>query len=413
MSEVLSYKYPPILPAGGGIRANNETWQQTLPLNGSIFRSDQSQSIIFNISSNSQFLRTTQSFLAGTICPKAADGSDVVNAGTTNSFQGVTRAFNRMVIRFGGVVVEDLQYYSDLLALYYSTLPTTRKSVLQRLEGFGKTDWFASGKKKFAHALMSSLWVTDQALPLPLIQSGGITVELFLAPASDLFTSSNVAYYEIQQPHFSYMGIVPDPSYTIALRSAVASGNKGAFIHYQRVHFYPSNGNGSMTQQIQVPIGQVSSIASVDTVFFDEATMADRTKDKYARFTNANLVDWRIENNGTSQPSQLTFKYEGGADPETVLLGLLSSAGNIYKMDQDMALESNYETNSFRIGMNFQSGNEFAGSGLSTVGAASPFLTITTTHSAVVPPTTRILTMATVDCVIEFRGMELSISEVF
>ncbi|KAJ3027892.1 hypothetical protein HDV00_010791 [Rhizophlyctis rosea] len=318
-----------------------------------------------------------------------------------------------MVIRFGGVVVEDVQYYSDVLALYYATLPTTRKSVLQRLEGYGSTGYFSNGKKKFAHALMSSLWVTPQSLPLPLIQCGGITIELFLAPASDLFTSANVAYYEVQQPHFSWMGITPDPSYTIALRSAVAQGGRSAYIHYQRLHFFPSNGNGSMTQQIQVPIGQVSSIASVETVFFNEADYADRTKDKYARFTNANLVDWRIENNGTSQPSQLTFRHEGGADPETVLLGLLSSAGNIYQMDRDMSLESNYETSSFRIGMNFQSGNEYAGTELSTVGAASPFLTITTTHSAVVPATTRILTMATVDALIEFRGSEIAISEIF
>ena len=405
MSQVLSYKYPPILPQGGGIRANQESWQSTLPLNGAIFRTDQSQSIIFNISSNSQFLRTTQSFLAGALVPKAADGSDIVNAATTSSYQGVTRAFNRMVIRFGGVVVEDISYYSNVLVMYYATLPQTRKNILRSLEGFSDTGHYATGKRKFSHALMSFLWVTDQAICLPLIQSGGITIELFLAPASDLFTSSNVAYYEIQQPTFRWMGITHDPSYTIALRSSLA-GSRSAYIHFQKLHFYPSNGNGSMTQQIQVPIGEVSSIAGIETVFWDEARYAGKTQDKYFLFTNANLIDFKIENNGTgsAQPNQLTFRYDNGTDPEVVLLGLLSSSGNIYTMDRDVSLDTTFETNSFRIGMNFQSSNEYADTGLSPLGVSSPFLTITTTHSTVVPPNTRIMTVATVDALIEPRG---------
>ena len=180
-SSVLSYKFPPMLPQGGGVRANNEVWNNTLPLNGATFRSDQNQSIIFNLASNSQFLRTTQSYLAGTIVPKAADGSDIVNAATTSSYQGCSRIFNRMVIRFGGVVVEDIPYYSDVLALYYAQLPQTRKNILRSLEGFSDTAYYTTGNKKFAHAIMSSLWVTDQALPLPLILGagggGGITIE--------------------------------------------------------------------------------------------------------------------------------------------------------------------------------------------------------------------------------------------
>ena len=210
------------------------------------------------------------------------------------------------------------------------------------------------------------------------------------------------------------MGITAGPSYTIALRSAVAGG-RSAYIHFQKFHFYPSNGNGSQTQQIQAPIGQVSSIASVETVFWNEASYVDPTQDKYSRFTIANLVNFKIEKNGTgsAQPNQLTLKYEGGTDPEVVLLGLRSSSGNIYTMDRDVSLDTNFETNSFRIGMTFQSSNEYTGTGLSTLGTSSPFLTITATHSAVVPPTTRILTVATVDALIEFRASEIAISEIF
>jgi len=412
MSAVLSYKFPPILSGGGGLRANAEKFQSTLPLNGAIFRSDQSQSIIFNIADNSQFLRTTMSYLAGTIVPKAADGSEAT-AGTKSSFQGVTRAFSRMQIRFGGIVVEDINFYNDVLALHYATLPQTRKHVLASLEGFGNVDAFSTGKKKFAHALLSSLWVTDQSLPLPLLSSGGVTIELWLAPVQELFTSANVAYYEIQSPVFRWQGLTPSPDYTISLRSAVSSG-RSAYIHYQKLHFNHGAGNGSNTQQIQVPLGQISSLASIETVFWDDTAYADRTKDKYSRFHNAKLVDFKIENgSGNAQPSQLTFQYQGGVDPETVLLGLMTNSGNIYTMDRDVYMESDFQETSFRIGMNFQSMNEYAGNGLSLLGAASPFVTITTNHSAPVAPTTRIMTISTVDALIEFRGAEVAISEIF
>ncbi|KAJ3024990.1 hypothetical protein HDV00_000486 [Rhizophlyctis rosea] len=281
------------------------------------------------------------------------------------------------------------------------------------MEGFGNTDYFDAGKKKWAHLIMSSLWVTDQALPVPLCLSGaGVQLELFFAPASELFTSANVSNYTIEQPSFKWKGITPDPSYTISLRSAVA-GVRSAYILYQRVHAFPSNGNGSKTQLINVGVGQVSSMASVETLFYSEVDDADRTKDKYSRFTNAGIVEWKIEGLGLSNPSQLTFNYQGGTDPETVLLGIGSSAGNLYRMHEETTLENNLESASIRLGINYKSSNEFAGTGLSTIGASSPFLTITTTHADVVPPTTCITTFVTSDALIECRGTEIAISEVF
>ena len=412
MSELLNYRYPPILPAGSGISANNEQWHSTLPLNGYTFRSDNTASVVFNIASNSEFLRTTQSFLTGKLTPYAADNS-IVTTGTANSWQGVSRAFSRMQIKVGGVVVEDLQYYSDLLALYYSGTSQHKRSLLGRMEGFGKTDWFTAGPKKFAHAIMSSLWISDQSLPLPLIQSsGGVTIELFLAPASELFTSSNVAYYTLE-PQMKWLGVTPDPAFTISLISAVKNAGKSAYIPYQKVHFYPSAGNGSSTQNINVAVGQVSSIAGIQTVFMNEADLNDRTKDKYGKFSSAGLIDYRIEGAGQNNPSQLTFKHEGGADPETLLLAAISQTGNIYNIDQDMDQTDDFATYNFRIALTFQSDNEHFATGLSTLAASSPFLTITTTHSAPVPGTTRILSIVTCDALIEFRGSEIAVSEVF
>ena len=412
MSSVVSYKYPPLLPSGAaGIRGNMEKWNTQLPLNGSIFRSDQSQSVILHIASNSEYIRTVQSFLTARCVPRSSNGTELVDAATRNTYQGVTRCFSRMVVRFGGTIIEDNSYYADTVGLHYSQLPNTRKEMLKRLEGFGNTSYFAGGGKKFAHPLFSSLFMSDSALPTPIIAAGGITVELFLAPAKEVFTTENVAYYTLENVQYKFLSVTPDPSFTIGLRSAVAQG-RSCFLHFQRLHFFPSAGNGSNTQLIQVPINNVSSVAGIETVMWSDASYADQTQDKYLRFQSFGLQDFKIENSGSSQPSQLTFKYEGGADPEVTLLGLMSANGNVYNVGTDIGLESDWENTSFRIGMNFQSSTELAGTGYSLLGSSSPFMTITTTHNAPVPPTTRILTIATVDTLIEIRGSEISVSEI-
>ena len=150
-------------------------------------------------------------------------------------------------------------------------------------------------------------------------------------------------------------------------------------------------------------------------MFYNEADMADVTKDKILRFINPNLVDYKIESAGFSNPSQLTFNYnkDGVYDPELMLVGLISQTGNVYTIGDEVALDDDFETKSFRVGMSFQSNNEHFSSGISTLGSASPLLTITTTHLTAVPPTTKILSIVQVDALIEFRGSEIAISEVF
>jgi hypothetical protein len=419
MSEVLSFKYPAILPSGGGLKANAESWQTWLPTNGSIFRSDQSQSVVFNLAHASAFLRTAQSFFTGSILPyldenvPLGDTSGEPGGGVKISSQGISRIFNRAVIRFGAVVIEDLSY-SDLVALYYSTATLSKKALLSAFEGYGRPDFFSKGgSKKFATLLMSSLFVTDQCLPLPLIQ-GGISVELFIAPASELFLDARVKFYELRSPQLKGMLLYPEPGYTINLRGAVASG-RSAYIPFQRVHSFPSNANGSSTQQVVIPCGQLTSIVSVDTVMWDERVYADVTKDKSRRFNDFGLVDWKLEAAGQSNPNQLTFRYDQGSDPETTLIGLISASGNAYLMDKDVSLDPNFLTETFRLTMNFQSAipNETFGSGLSTVGSASSFITLTTTHNAAVPTTTRIASFVTTDALVEFRGSEIVLTEIF
>jgi hypothetical protein len=412
MSAVLSYKYPPILSSGGGVRANLESWNSTSPINGSIFRSDSSTSMIYNVAHSSQFLRTVMSFFTGKIVPYGANGQPIVDAATRNSSLGAMAAWGRLVIRFGSLVVEDIQSYADLLALYYATASKSKKNLLRKLEGYGNTEAFKLGGQKYAHLLMSSLWVTDQAIPIPLVANGGVSIEVFLNPASTVFTSANVAYYQIESPTFKWMGISPNPSYVMGLRSAVASG-RSVYIPFQKIHQFPSNGNGSNTQIINIGVGQVSSIVSVDTVFWDDAGYADRSKDKFKRFIDPGVVEYRIEGAGLSNPSQLTFHHEGGADPELFLVGQLGQVGNAYALDKDISYEDDFMNTTFKISQGYLSDNEHFGTGLNTLAAASPFLTLTVNCDRVVPTTTKIMSFVTTDALLEFRGADVAYTEIF
>ena len=167
MSEVLSYKYPQINPA---VRANQETWNESKSINGSKF----------------------------------------------------SRIFYRIEIRFGGVTVESLTHYADLVAMYCSSVPQMKAALLKLNEDFGGENWHVESGRIFTHLLMSSLWITDQTLPTALIQSGGITLELLLSRVSNYFVSHTDAYYELREPCLKWPGLTPDPSFTIGLRFALA-----------------------------------------------------------------------------------------------------------------------------------------------------------------------------------------------
>ena len=180
-------------------------------------------------------------------------------------------------MRFGGVAVESLTHYADLVVMYYSSVPQTKAVLLKFTEGFGDDNWFVEGGRKCAHMLMGSCFVTDQALPLPLIHLGGISCEFWINWASEIFVSDNVAYYESKTQCLKWLlGVIADPTFTIGLRSAVAQ-ERSAYIPYPRVHAYPGALNGSQMNQLVIPIGQVSSIASIETIIYKESDLTTRS----------------------------------------------------------------------------------------------------------------------------------------
>jgi hypothetical protein len=411
-SGALSFKYPAVNPMVSG---NQESHIFVTPMNASTaqsYTSNGSSSIIFNFASNSQFMRTNQTYLSFTCVPKDAAGT-ALSAGVTSSLQGISRAFSRLIVRIGATEIENL-VIDDLTALHYSTLNPANARMLTLTEGFNNPNVFNSPTpKKFGMQILSSLFSTPQAIPLPLITAGGgLTVELILAPVSNLFTSNNVASFEIQNPRIMTTMITPPPEFTVGLVSAVKNGGKSAYLPYTRVRQYRSNGNASNTQMLVLPVGNVRSVEAHTTVMWDESAYAVRGNDKFSRFTSANLIDYRVEGAGLVAPNSLTFSGVG-SEPEFLLNTFIQETGSIYNLGESVYLGDNFNTQNFRVSQTYTSDNEVHGSGLSLLGAASPNITITTTHSTPVPSTVTFNTFVSTAALLEITSSYVNITEVF
>lgn len=414
--RALSYKYPAINP---NVKANSEIHKTWLPNNGTtLFRSDQQTYIDFNLAHNGLFVRSNQSWLEFVLTPRAANNSVVASTDTTNSYQGASRAFNRLEVLIGSTVIEDIPY-DDFCALELATKTERSKAMLKKTEGFSDTKLFTGGARKFAMPIRSSLFMTDQALPLPLVQAnGGITLRFWVASVENLFTSSveDVPYFTVDFPKLQTVCVSPHNSFTAAMVAAVRSG-RSAFLATQRVRVYYQNGNGSQQQIITVPVGGVSSVSSFKTVYWNRATYGTNpttkvTADRFTRFINPNLKSWKVEAAGITQPESLVFEH-GANDPSNAMLQLMTETGSVHNIGELYSLPADYETQHFSIGMSFESDNEVFGSGLATVGAASPNIQITTTHGSNVSTDTSIITYVLTAQLVEFTSSVINVSEIF
>ena len=295
-SQLLSYKYPFINPSG--ITGNQEQWVQTTPSNASAntsFTSNGNSDLIFNFASNSQFLRCHQSFLVFNMTVRDAAGAPLTGAALTatrNSYQGCSAAFSRVTVRSGATVIESFEY-ADQLGLYLSTIRPDKQRWLSLTESFGKTDAFAGGAtRKFAMQIFTSLFTQTSALPLAVLP-GGLELVFTLNNSAACFTT-NVPQFTIENPYVRWLALLPDPSMTLAISGAVASG-RSFFLPLSELRTYRTAGLNTNNLLINCPVGSYSSVDSVTTSFYDMNTYNNIANHKMLRWNDAGLRTWSIQ----------------------------------------------------------------------------------------------------------------------
>lgn len=415
--QSLSFKYPVTNVITNG---NSENYEYSLPSNnGSVFRSDSNSVISFNIASTTKLMKSSRSWLEFVIVPRDVNGAPLTSASTVHSTIP-TSCIQRLVVKAGGATVEDTQSnYPTILSQLYATAPLSRKLYLQTMEGYGTTNGLVSGVgRKYCHSLVTSLFITEQTIPLPVI-SGGLTIELTIGSTSSLFTSTNVSYFTVEQPTFVWQSVIPSPDYTYKLMSALENG-RSLFMPLIKVKPYTHYGLGGTGMNLQIPVGNCSSIESLLVCYRTEADIADVTKDKALIYSSSGLESVRIEVAGQSFPQSRAVTYSNGTggrmyDPSLLMLSFTSANGSSYNADDGVSLDmTNFDGKQFRIFQAFKSEQgEMFGDGISTVGAASPNLTVITQHTAALGANVRITSLVFTSAVLEIKKDIIVLSEIF
>src|SRR6478609_3205046 len=422
-SRLTSYKYPFINPA---VTGNNETWAESTASNISTttaFDSSGNSSINFQLASNTSFIRAHQMYLAFTVNPLDNTGAPLTGAALAaikTSKQGCSRIFNRITLRSGSTIIETLEY-DDQVGQFYSTLPDTKRKWLKITEGYGTSDnVFAGGPVRFCMQLFSSLLGNDIALPLPIF-AAGLQVELSIAGAENYFVGNDVTRYSVTNPVLRYCSITPDPSFVLALTSAVASG-RSAWFPMNELRTFRIYGNGAGETTYNVAVGNVTSVDAVTFTHWDTTTYNNRANDRFSRFQDAGLKSWSIEANGVLNPSGNRRFGHGPRDLETLMVTLLSETGSVHTLDDAANIKSvttgvsdfdAYRKECFRAGINFVSDSEMHSTGISMVGAANPNIVIQAAYDGNVPSTMVTYITVTLSVVMEVTGTLINIHRVF
>lgn len=410
-TRVLSYKYPYITPS---VTGNQEQWSYITASNASTqtrYTSRGNSSLIFTLASNASYVRTHQTWLQFTLTPLGA-GAVVTGANAICSAQGVSRAFSEIIVRQGATTIERFQY-DDIVGQYYATLPDKRRVWLTFTEGFEDQAAFANGGRRFGMQIFSSIFTNDQHIPLPILP-GGLQLEFVLAPVENLFLNAAVDEFVIDNPQIRTCMVTPDPSFTIALTGAIASG-KSAWLPMTEIRQFNCQGLNSDELQINCQIGSYTSVDGCLHFLWDRPTYNARTNDRYKRYSANGLREWNMEIAGLTQPQQRRF-VNGPNEPETTMVTFISESGSIHNVEDVANLKggfNNYYTNFFRFGLNFVSDNELHGTGVSTIGAASTNIVTQARFAQPITADTNITSLVTCSVLLEITAGMVNVWKTF
>lgn len=316
-----SYSYPPVSIVSNG---NSESWISKYPTSGSVFRSDSNSVISFTIDSANAFANLFRSYLKYSVVPRAADGS-IAGAATTITSAGLGAVFQRVRILLGGAEIESLDNYPAIMSLVNNQASPERKRILGILESYGNTTALQGGKRTVVHALNSSFFMQKSACALPVVANGGLTIELTLSSADKLMTSygsAGATYFTIENCSFNCHMATPSPAYLQKVMSGLEQG-RALYIPYVRARSFLNYGSGGSEVDVNLPIGNVTSLQGIAARFVTEADYSTQSVDKSLIASDAGLRSWYVLIGSKKEPQARDFQHSLDAatyDPETLAI---------------------------------------------------------------------------------------------
>ncbi|KAJ3038920.1 hypothetical protein HK097_002999 [Rhizophlyctis rosea] len=396
------------LPLNSVTAGNQEQWvsKPSDSGGGAPYYAGPSTTIQFTIASGDSVMRTNSSYLRFKVTPVDANNNPVFGSDCRITKTGLAAVIGRLTIQVGPTLVESIDLYGNsLLPLIYESSSNTKKDALQQFEGYGLTDLFTVNNGYYCyHPIQSTLFSTDQVFPLAALD-GSVVITLYLNTPEAFFTSFGtakpVAKFALEDVSFNYQLVVPNPRYTMEMRSGILS-NKTLKVPYSRCKQMISYGSGGTENIVNVPVGPVESLNSLYLQMKSQADLTTQSvsTDKAIISKPFSLAKYYFTLGSQMVPQGRRFGYASpgsatGTDIEAAWLSIVSQTG-AYDYDKDAKISAKFDTENFRLGVTL------SGSSTNTFGAGYNLMGDSTcrvhmTFNNPLPTTTRIEATAFVD----------------
>ncbi|KAJ3032931.1 hypothetical protein HDV00_006975 [Rhizophlyctis rosea] len=373
---------------------------------GAPYYAGPSTTIQFTIASGDSVMCTNTSYLRFKVTPIDANNNPVFGFDCTLTKTGLAATFGWITIQVGTTLVESFDLYANsLLHLIYESSSQTKKDALTNFEGYNNTTVFAGNNGFYCyHPIQSTLFSADQVFPLAALDDS-MVITLYVNTPENFFTSFGttkpVAKFALEDVSFNYQLVVPNPPYTMEMRSGILS-NKTLKVPYSRCRQMISYGSGGTENIVNNPVGPVESLNSIYLPLKSQSDLTTQSvsTDKAIISKPFSLAKYNFTLASQMVPQGRRFGYASpsapyGTDLEAAWLSIVFH-GSAHDYDKDTKVSTKFYTENFRLGVTLSGSisNTF-GAGYNLVGDST--CRVHMTFNNPLPTTTRIEATAYID----------------
>jgi len=270
------------------------SWQEVPPVSGTTFSAN--GNIEFNINSSSQFLNLADSYIRYDM---VLTGGTLASAGNISYNNSLASVIKESLLEYGGVQVERVDNYNNLVALKIKEDTSSNKNILKLTEAYSAGNVLTATSDKFTygrqacHQLKSAFGKTSTELPLPFTR-GGLRVALRLATVEEILAEagaggSDSTNFSITNVRFLARMVTPSPQYMKEAQDELSKNNLLRIpIKINKTITYTPTAD--LTQNKTMAVGYLGSLDKVALVHRTASTLTTKSTDAFAH-KNADLLE--------------------------------------------------------------------------------------------------------------------------
>lgn len=260
------------------------------PVSGTSFGPN--ETIEFNINSSSAMLDVSRSYLK--ITTKLSGGTvltDTSNTASMSAYGSLATTIKSVRTTLGGVEIERVDNYNNLIAYLYNRSPESHKNALKRLEAYRDTDVLAgsvakgTNGRRACHALKTALLDSTKSIPLPWVR-GGLNIELTLSTLNEFLAANtvNATAFALTDVRYCACFITPTADYFNEVNQML-SGGKVMTIPVEVTKSYRKVPSALTSQITQINTGFISSLNEIIATFRTTSNLSSASADSFTHIS--------------------------------------------------------------------------------------------------------------------------------